>query len=282
MALIICGHPRSGTTLLRALCVSHPQIVLTGEFGNFSQLDVPPRVYRRFILRNWWRARNRPYFSANVPGYDEALGGPPPSPLVRWAHKYTGIHFLQNLVFCLRFLSQLPSRPTGLVDVTAIDTSLHRLFPDARMVGDKNPDYVFSLDRLAPQQGLDCVVVYRDPRDMTSSVLKMARSARGKWWSPELQSPRRVAQRWVTAMRLLQRHRDRVYAIRYEDLIAEPRAVLNELARRLDVDPNGFSMSIIRPGSVGKHHNGLNPAELEIVLQVAGPLMQQLGYSLEL
>ena len=280
MALIICGHPRSGTTLLRALCVSHPQIVLTSEFGNFSQLDIPPRVYRRFILRNWWSARNRPYFSEKAPGYDEALGGPAPSLLVRWAQKYTGIHLLQNLVFCLHFLSQLPARPTGLVDVTAIDTALHRLFPHARVVGDKNPDYVFALDRLAPQVGLECVVVYRDPRDMTSSVLKMARSKIGKWWNAEMKSPRGIAQRWVIAMRLLQRHRNRVYAIRYEDLIAEPPVVLNELAQRLDVDPNGFSMSIIRPGSVGKHHSGLNPAELETVLQVAGPLMQQLGYSI--
>jgi hypothetical protein len=56
MALIIGGHMRSGTALLRNLCHGHSEITVTMEFGCFNGLGKPFAGYARQTLRRcWWR-----------------------------------------------------------------------------------------------------------------------------------------------------------------------------------------------------------------------------------
>jgi hypothetical protein len=50
MALIISGHPRSGTTLLQQLCDDHPALGVTNELGNFTHLDRSYLAYARHLL----------------------------------------------------------------------------------------------------------------------------------------------------------------------------------------------------------------------------------------
>lgn len=61
MAFIIAGHIRSGTTLLRNLCNSHPDITVTMEFGNFDGLGCSHAAYIRYILRRWWNDKHRSF-----------------------------------------------------------------------------------------------------------------------------------------------------------------------------------------------------------------------------
>jgi Sulfotransferase family len=281
MALIMCGHQRSGTTMLRTLCNSHPEIVLSDEFGNFFGLNLPLPDYRRQMLRRWWNARNRPFFPARASGYDRVSAAHENSKVAYWAHKYSRVHLLQNFTFVTRFLRRLPTPAGELVNVAAIETSLQRVFAGARIVGDKHPDYVFNLKRLASAPGLQCVVIYRDPRDVTSSTLEMARKISLRYWGDDVRSPEKIARRWVAGIEAMEREKDRTYIIRYEDLIAYPEPVLQGLARWLGIDPDGFPKQLIRRGSVGKHRSGLSPAELESVLSVAGPTMKRLGYQVQ-
>lgn len=43
MFLVIAGHQRSGTTLLRLICNGHPDMVVTNEFRNIIALGKPLR-----------------------------------------------------------------------------------------------------------------------------------------------------------------------------------------------------------------------------------------------
>ena len=42
---IVCGHQRSGTTMLRQLMNTHPEVMLTMEFRNFTHLGAPLHRY---------------------------------------------------------------------------------------------------------------------------------------------------------------------------------------------------------------------------------------------
>lgn len=55
MALIIGGHPRSGTTMLERLCNSHPALRITREFHSFMRLEVTYRRYVRRLRKTWYR-----------------------------------------------------------------------------------------------------------------------------------------------------------------------------------------------------------------------------------
>ena len=58
MGLIIGGHMRSGTTLLWKLCNSHPDILVTLEFGCYIGTGKSYLKHCREILRRCWENRN--------------------------------------------------------------------------------------------------------------------------------------------------------------------------------------------------------------------------------
>jgi hypothetical protein len=80
----------------------------------------------------------------------------------------------------------------------------------------------------------------------------------------------------------MERHREQLCAIRYEDLVLRPREELDRIAEWLEVDPGGFDEARIRKvqqESIGKHSSGLTRDELSVVMDIAGPAMARLGYS---
>jgi hypothetical protein len=110
----------------------------------------------------------------------------------------------------------------------------------------------------------------------------MLRKLRGRWrdlpMAQKLDTPGKVAQAWVLAIQAMEKHRQKVYSIRYEDLVREPRRTLNALAHWLDVDPAGFRDSLVRDTSVGKYRTGLTASELAEVNEIAGPTLARLNY----
>ena len=266
--LLIGGRPRSGTTLLRDLCDAHADITLTHEFGTFIALNEPFHVYRRQILRNW---RAQPILHCGTFRSLETM-----SRTRQWALSTRG-H-----VFALRYLDKLRRYHPARVDLSAVETTLREVFPGAGIVGDKMPKYVHLLDKLAPTSGLSSVMIYRDCRDVTSSHLKMARTNwRNKGWIRDQDTAEKVAQLWVVALESMERHRDRIHIIRYEDLVREPRRELTALAEWLGLDPAGFPERIVngvRDDGIGKHRTGLSAREMEAVMDIAGPALARLGY----
>jgi hypothetical protein len=253
MALIVTGHQRSGTTLLARLLNAHSEVRITGEFGNFLEIGELRSRYIRRMLKRW--------------------GGI----VIRgWRRNV----MIQNNRFVLQYLKRIIGAGADGVTLEIIDQALHEMLPGAKVVGDKYPEYIWDLDNLAGISGLSTLVVYRDCRDVTSSTLVRAR---GDWrrmpmFVRQLNTAEKVAHRWVKAIDLMETHRDKVFMMRYEELVTDPREVLGKLSEWLGIDPAGFEVQHINSRSIGKYQRGLTRAEIDTVMKIAGPTMSRLGY----
>ena len=271
MALIITGHQRSGTTLLLELCNSHPDISLTMEFGNFCSIGRPYIVYLLQMIRRWLGIGMR--YWPLVVGQDGVF-----TSAVRRQKRRM---IVRNHAFVLRYLFNMVRHWQRRLDVRAIEATLKNIFSEKRIVGDKYPEYVFKLNDLAVLEDLSILVICRDCRDVTSSALRTASTA---WRNmpmlrQKMGTAAKVAQRWVQAMALTDRHRDTLCVMRYEDLIKDKDRELKVLGEWLGVDPAGFDAEMIRDTSIGKYENGLSDEDLRMVMDIAGPTMAKMGYT---
>ncbi len=256
MAFIIGGHPRSGTTLLFRLCRDHPQIGITGEFKCFQGLDSPLLEYWRWVQTDW---RHFSFFWR--------IGFKAP-----WIFKVGSGIFLAQYRWHLQRIA--PER----VSVSDVERTLQRVL-HKKVVGDKYPGYVFALPALVRQPLLKRIIIYRDARDVSSSFMNMVRTKwKGRNWTKEFRTPRDVALQWVRAVETMENTKEHLLAIRYEDLVREPRPALRKMADYLGVDPEGFNTRRVHTESVGKHANFLSEEEIRGVLEVAGPAMERWGY----
>jgi len=256
--IAICGHPRSGTSLLFRIANSHPEIFMTTEFNCFRRLDVPYPAHARSIRKNWFR---RPII---VP---------------RDGSNGRGNARLASGVFLFRYLTGLLSHSGGPIDAQAVLETLHRLAPWAKFVGDKKPNYIRRLDTLLRMPGLACIVIYRDCRDVASSVLAKIRGAwAGRPIASRLSSAAQIADFWIESIETMERHASQLNIIRYERLVTDPQSVLMDLGSWLGIDGRGFKYGQINPGSIGNYRRGLTLDELRDILDIAGPTMRRLGY----
>lgn len=258
MALIIGGHPRSGTTILNRLCQLHPEIAMTGEFRSFQNLNLPYLEYVRGLRMDWYRRGIVSHAGRNAPLRAKLL----------------------SLGFLAIFLGRLLSKARRPIGVQDVGWALHGIFPRAKVVGDKYPRYVFSLDDLVTEKDLKRVIIYRDARDVVSSYLRMVETAWKDLDFVRKNSPnaRRVAHAWVRSIELMEQHESKLHIIRYETLCDAPRRHLDELANYLGVSSEGFKHNKVRATSVGRYTDGLTQAQVEDVLQVAGPTLERLNY----
>lgn len=259
MLLLLGGHARSGTTLLRHLCNSHREMAVTNELDFLSGLGYGYVGHGRVLLARVWQRTQQG---------------------IRWGN---GLEpGARAAKFAARYLRALRVNGERVVDVPAVERAMRAVFPGASVVGDKTPHYGMLLDRVAGMPGLTSIIIYRDCRDVVSSFLERVRTAwRTRAWVRDYKSADRVAGRWVGYVEMMERHRDRIVTVRYEDLVQEPRPVLHRLAAALDVDPAGFDVervASVHESSVGKHATGLTPDELAAVMAIAGPAMARLGY----
>jgi hypothetical protein len=188
---------------------------------------------------------------------------------------------LRNYVFAARYLFNVRRYQGGLVDLAAIESTLRSIFPEACIVGDKNPDYVFLLDKFVETAGLSCLIIYRDCRDVASSTLERVRTIWRGHWTHTIDTAEKVAKRWVRCIEIMEHQKDKIHIIRYEDLVREPRKELERLGKWLELDHKGFSeriISNIRSTNIGKYKTGLKDGELKTLMEIAGPAMNRLGY----
>ncbi len=76
----------------------------------------------------------------------------------------------------------------------------------------------------------------------------------------------------------MEAHSDRIFILRYEDLVTGCCDALERLSDWLAIEMAGFEVDRISSRSIGKYRDGLTHAELETVLEIAGPAMERLGY----
>lgn len=260
MILMIGGHPRSGTTLLQTLCDLHPEMAMTNEFGCFSFLGQSYGKYARNIFDRWQRVQGKWAFDISYAGAPKWL-----SP--------------NNLLFAMRHLYHFRKQYSGEVTAVSLEATYRTMFPQARVVGDKWPHYLFRMAEYVQNDDLNRLVIYRDCRDVTSSFLVQART---NWkdtsWIHKVDNAEKIAARWVRGIEIMEKHADKLIVLQYEALMHEPEKELKRVSEAIGVDPAGFPTDMINPGSIGKFGKGLTSEELDTVLAVAGPTMERLGY----
>lgn len=255
MALVIGGHMGSGKSVLRKALYLHPDIVMTESFGNFRKVDVSYQQHVK-ALRLRWRYPSHYY---------------PLSPV--FAARYLGMIGFRSL----------QKRRVHACDIEAV---LKRMFPHALVVGDVFSTYGRILDQRVNDPCLQHVIVYRDCRDVAAAMKKHLKGSwgvpphksKGERWMRKIETAEKVAHHWLHYIQAMERHRDKLYLIRYEDLASDPEAVLIPFGRWLGVDPEQFQYDFIHTNSVGDYRRFLSKEDVAEILAVAGPTMERLGY----
>jgi hypothetical protein len=243
--------------MLWAICNSHPDIRLSFEFRNFARLGESYTDYLARLQKSWWE-------------WDLAGKRHTAPKTMRKAY---------NAVFLTRYLRKFRRFSGETIQADHVREVLAELWSGYRIVGDKFPPYVYRLHNLVQHDRMYRVMIYRDCRDVVqSTLLKADTSWKGKHFAQNLNTPEKVAKRWVKAIEKMEIFSADIHAIRYEELVTDPRPVLESLATYLHVDPAQFDHNIVRPTSIGKFEHGLSGEQLEPILDIAGPTLTQLGY----
>jgi len=273
MGILICGHQRSGTTILAQLCNSHPEILLTNEFGPYFHLDESRPAFSYHLLQRWWRAGNR---SLILP--QKEIGAKVSGDLTPRQGGNGRLRVLPGLRMTLRLLKVLRPNAGGIIGPAELEAGFQRVFPLTRFTGDKHPDYIFWMEKLSSIPGLTCLVMLRDPRDVISSSIRAYQDKWNKWWPDKMIDPGQVALRWKKIVAVIDRCADKIHLINYEHLIDDPAHTAVKLGGLLDLDPRKFRVSLVKPGSIGKYRQMLSPAVEEQILDLVAPEMRRFGY----
>jgi hypothetical protein len=273
--VFVGGCPRSGTTLLRTMLNSHPElgiphetrILIDGyrrraEWGNLGDPEHRRRIARWVVERKVSRARNL------TEDPDELVD---------------------------RMVAAAPT-------IGSVLGAGFRLYADRQgkaRWGEKRPSVVLNLDAvLAMYPDAKYVDVVRDPRAVVASIRTAGR--RHGWGAHGLPGG---ADTWERSVRAADRWRRRLgpgqfFDGRYEDLVADPAAVLGPLLDFLELDPAGLDAMLhhhetadirsrtlhalvsepVTTQRVRAWEEALRPREVAFVESVLGDWMGRHGY----
>jgi len=248
-APFLIGAARSGTDLLAAMLGAHPDLAILSETG--------------FVPRLAEMIRSEPMTVERVIKVMAAAG-----PLEA--------HGLSE--------EEMRRRLEALDDIKA--AAVLRCFYEAAAEaagttrwGDDTPSYLKRMRRI--QRALTearFVHVVRDGRDTLAArpaeITTGAAIATGQRWSKRVRAPR------------VQAHLiNHLLEVRYEDLVADPEPVLRRVCGFIELD---FDPAMVDPperarieaalGPVGGWRGRLEPGQLEAFEEVAGPMLDELGY----
>jgi hypothetical protein len=266
----VVGNDRSGTTMLRSVLDRSAEAAVPPE--SMFLLDFAP-VRRRgglerpeaaaaFVRTVWSHPRVRLW---------KLRGDPPPVP--------PGLGHADAYRFAVEAPFRAYARAAG-----------------KERFGDKTPAYLHAVDELLavwPEGRV--VVLVRDARDVALSITAMPFGpnnayAAARWWA-------RGIRRGLDAQR---RHPQQVLTVRYEDLVLDPPARIEQVCAHLGLGYNSEMLAIegsedtedetarysrvtagITAAEVGKWRTGMSREDQRIVAAVAGPELRELGYETE-
>jgi LPS sulfotransferase NodH len=204
----VIGCGRSGTTLLRSMLDSHPDLAIPPETYFIPRLA---REWQQRVLRS----------EADVARFVDALTG-----TNGYKQMGTPVHLLRA--------SLIGSLPTGYADAIRSVYALYSERRGKRRYGDKTPAYVLEIDRLSalfPEAVF--VHIIRDGRDVAMSFVD------GGWaddlaqavlyWKLQVSRGRASGRRLAPG---------RYVEIRYEDLVADPASTLSQVCRSIRLTYN--------------------------------------------
>jgi hypothetical protein len=280
--VFIVGSPRSGTTWLQKLLISHPK-VRSGQETDLFDMFIGKQLQAWRYLKNY-KLSGRP---VGLPCYFRERE------YLSILKKYM-LELLKPMIGSLRsdelFIEKTPSHALYIDEII-------EMLPESRFIH-----------------------VLRDPRDVVASLLAASKSW-GKNWAPnDAGSATRMWKNHIRSVQRSSKKlsKDQFFEMRYEDLSSKPKVILNmlisflglewsdveitktltsnqlqtakktggttipiagEIAKLLKcnitIEPNGF----MRKGRVGSWKEELSEEDLKVVHQVAGRIMKNIGYN---
>lgn len=268
--VLVCGVPRSGTTLL-AEQISANFGVGIGRETHFFPL-VGSGVHRHVVLRR------RKGLASILAGLQRGDAGQiEPAEVERVAAELDAGEY------------------TSVTEVFL--ATVRALGPPAELYGEKTPRHLEHLPRVLREvRTTRAVIALRDPRAVYASLLRVP------WSSPDL---RLFAARWNAyarmSRRMVRRYSDRVVEVRYEDLVEDSGRVVGELGGILGLGRVGQdcarppgratfdaqrepwkvgSDGAIRPDSLDRWKSELTATEAEEIVRLCGTEADRHGYSM--
>ena len=291
--VFICGHPKSGTSLLRALLDSHPQLVVYPEESVFFRryrahsADLPPDARldaaERDLLHIFtWNQDDPPESQAGYPDRDYSAI---PAGAVRDAFREIaadwGIRHDGDI---------LAAAVLAFGRVTGQWTAATRHWVEKSPYNERFAAQIFAW---WPQA--KCIHVVRDPRDNYVSYRRKHPD-----WQPEF-----FAHNWrrSTQQGFDNRARygeARYLLLRFEDLLRRPEDTLERICAFLEIEMDralyqpsrageiwagnsmfGDRFSGISQQPIGRWRESLPPADAAVIEAIDGKWMRQLDYPLE-
>lgn len=287
--IFICGHPKAGTSLLRAIFDSHPQLIVYPEetvfFRRFlpraAGLDLPAQLAlaEQTLIHIFQWNRERPVASQS--GFPD--------------RDYSAISFDQVNQAMRQLVSQRCRHPGDILSAAVLAYGQVSGLVTAATLGwvEKSPYNEYSAGQIFdwwPEAR--CIHILRDPRDNYVSYRRKHPD-----WQPEF-----FALNWrrSTQAGLLNQQRfgiQRYHILRYEDLTQAPETALHHLTDflRIDWDPSlaaptrageqwaGNSMFAdqfrgISAAPVARWRSQLSPQDAAVIEQMAQPMMAAFDY----
>jgi hypothetical protein len=289
--VFVCGHHRTGTTLLQELLDGHPELlVLPSEgsyFSSFRYVAQPnPSVSDIDRFAAEWVAR---FVDPNFdPHFKLGRSQPFRSP---------SVHFVQRLLGWQAALldgerpapafSPMLALAAAFRDVTAAHSA-------PQLWVEKTPLNEFHVDRLATFPQARFIHLVREPSATLSSLLELYRTA-GSARFNRAEHTHIIAQSMRQARRNQRRYPERYLIVRYEDLTAEPHQEMERVRTFLGISPHGSltiptvggrpmrSNSSFERGEAGvvrrRSPPALSTADARLVAALAADVARQFGYS---
>lgn len=288
--VFIGGYPKSGTTLLTTLLDGHSRLLVLPE-ETFFLRQAATHDGMNPLEAAKWLLTNSPLRRLGQGATDDRLDG---------VSDYRSLDFSY---LSERFLEQTSRLPQGMGDVLE---TFAACFADVTQQHDR----VFWIEKtpgneqwlthaVAWYPHLRAIYVVRDPRDVYVSYArkKLAESNGRKILPLEY-----FLNGWslsVWAWRDFERHHAQTLCIRFEDLVQQPEATMNQVCEFLEIEPedslrsptkygqhwSGNSMhderySAVSQNPVGRWKSSLAVRDLELLETYVGQTMHELGYAL--
>ncbi len=289
-ATFICGHPKSGTSLLAGLLDGHPQLVVYPEESGYfrrvydqleaADVDAPAMMETQVLHIFHWNPRDPHPTQANFPGRD-----------------YSNVPFEQVRAAFHRILDAqgvsartlLPAAMLAFGEVAGLLSEEIQRWVEKTPYNEYFAEEIFAL---WPQAR--CLHVVRDPRDNYASYRRKHPD-----WRPEV-----FALSWRASLQRGLRNRrtfgaERYLILRYEDLVLNVDETV-ELVRRflgIEDDPAlrrptrlgrpwqgnsmfGEAFDGVSASPVGRYRRHLSPGEVARLEAALGQEMARWGYRL--
>ncbi len=290
--VFICGHPKSGTSLLRNLLDSHPQLVVypeeTGFFRRFlkeaAKLDLEAQLdlaEEKLLHIFEWNQENPPAHQKGFPDRD-----------------YSAISYEKTVSAMHKFANQAPLRHSGDILSASVlafgDVSEQKSSKTLRWVEKSPYNEYFTKLIFSWWPDARCIHIVRDPRDNFVSY-----SRKQKSWTAEF-----FVDNWMKSTRVGMENQEkytskRYWLAQYKSLVQNPAQFIIDLCKFLGLE-NSLTLRVptrvgvpwvgnsmfsdsfeqISAAPVGRWKEKLPAPEVAVIEIMAKKLMQEYEYFL--